>query len=51
LIGLSVRKYEKIAFRSSSVMFWYTSDGIGGMIGVPFGFLPVRIVAMKLASL
>ena len=42
----SDRRYAKIAFRSSSVMFLYTSDGMGGWIAVPFGFFPVRIVAM-----
>jgi hypothetical protein len=50
LIGLMVRRYAKIALRSSSVMFLYTSDGIGGMIGVPLGFFPVRIVLMNVAS-
>src|SRR5437773_10232652 len=49
--GFIVCRYAQTALRSSSVMFAYISEGIGGRMPTPLGFLPVRNNATKLASL
>jgi hypothetical protein len=50
-MGGSVRRNAKIAFRSSSVIFLYTGQGIGGRIGRDFPMcLPVLMAVRNVSS-
>src|SRR5687768_888194 len=51
VIGLIVRRYANTDFKSSSVRFRYTDQGMGGRIGLDTPQCrPLRMVLMKMSS-